>query len=82
MSTASWKNLVCSEGFMEFIDWCNKLRKFCMQILFRIKVDIKELGCEGEDWLYLAWSRGQWNTFVNTWTLEFCKRQGIFLPAE
>jgi hypothetical protein len=36
-----------------------------------VKVDIKEMGDEGVDWIYLAQDRDKWQTIVNTtvWNL-------------
>jgi hypothetical protein len=31
-----------------------------------IKVDLREIGWEGVDWIELAWDRDQWRAFVNT----------------
>jgi hypothetical protein len=33
-----------------------------------IKIDLRELGCDGMDWIDLAQDRDQWRTFVNTVT--------------
>jgi hypothetical protein len=30
-----------------------------------IRIDLKEIGQEGEDWMYLAQTRDQWQAFVN-----------------
>jgi hypothetical protein len=31
-----------------------------------IKIDLKEIGWNGVDWIYLAQDRDQWRTLVNT----------------
>jgi hypothetical protein len=31
-----------------------------------IKMDLREIGIDGANWIRLAWDRGQWRTFVNT----------------
>jgi hypothetical protein len=31
-----------------------------------IRVDLKEIGWEGEDWIYLAQDRDRWRVLVNT----------------
>jgi hypothetical protein len=35
------------------------------------------LKCEEVDWMYLAYDKNQWWTFMNAVTLGFCKRWGI-----
>jgi hypothetical protein len=36
-----------------------------------VKLDIREIGCEGVDWIHLAQDRNQWwavvNTVMNIW---------------
>jgi hypothetical protein len=29
-------------------------------------MDVREIGCGGMDWIYLAQDRDQWRTFLNT----------------
>jgi hypothetical protein len=31
-----------------------------------IKIDLKEMGCEGMDWVYMAQDRDKWHTDMNT----------------
>jgi hypothetical protein len=31
-----------------------------------IKIDLREIGWDGMDWIDLAWDRNQWRTVVNT----------------
>jgi hypothetical protein len=31
-----------------------------------IKVDLREIGCDGRDWIELAEDRDQWRALVNT----------------
>jgi hypothetical protein len=31
-----------------------------------IKLYVKEIGCEGVNWIELAWDKTQWQAFVNT----------------
>jgi hypothetical protein len=31
-----------------------------------IKIDLREMGCDGVDWINLAQDRGQWRALVNT----------------
>jgi hypothetical protein len=31
-----------------------------------IKIDLREIGWDGMDWIYLAQDRDQWRTLVNT----------------
>jgi hypothetical protein len=31
-----------------------------------IKMDFKEIGCSGVDWIDLAWDGDRWRTVVNT----------------
>jgi hypothetical protein len=31
-----------------------------------IKMDLREIGCDGMDWIDLALNRDQWKAFVNT----------------
>jgi hypothetical protein len=30
-----------------------------------IKINLKEIGCEGVDWIYLAYDRDKWRSLVN-----------------
>jgi hypothetical protein len=30
-----------------------------------VKTDLKEIGCEGVDWIHLVQDRNQWQTLVN-----------------
>jgi hypothetical protein len=32
---------------------------------YNIKIDIREIGCSGMDWIHLAQYRDQWRTLVN-----------------
>jgi hypothetical protein len=34
--------------------------------LDNIKMDFRDVGWDGMDWIYLAWTRDQWRTLVNT----------------
>jgi hypothetical protein len=31
-----------------------------------VKIDLREIGWDGMDWIDLAWDRDQWRAFVNT----------------
>jgi hypothetical protein len=31
-----------------------------------IKIDVREIGCDGVDWVDLAQDRDQWRAFLNT----------------
>jgi hypothetical protein len=31
-----------------------------------IKIDLREIGWDGMDWIYLAWGRDQWRALVKT----------------
>jgi hypothetical protein len=31
-----------------------------------VKIDLREIGWDDKDWIYLAHDREQWQTFVNT----------------
>jgi hypothetical protein len=31
-----------------------------------IKMDLKEIGCDDQDWIDMAWDRDQWRSLVNT----------------
>jgi hypothetical protein len=33
---------------------------------YNIKMDLREIGCEGVDWMPLAQDRDQWQSLVNT----------------
>jgi hypothetical protein len=37
-----------------------------MQMEDNIRTDLKEIGCNGMDWILLAQDRGQWRALVNT----------------
>jgi hypothetical protein len=43
-----------------------------------IKMDLREIGLEGVDWIHLSQDRDQWQAIVNmVITFEFHKRHGI-----
>jgi hypothetical protein len=33
---------------------------------YNIKIDLREIGIDGANWIRLAWDRVQWRTFLNT----------------
>jgi hypothetical protein len=41
-----------------------------------IKIDLREIGCEGMDWIDLVADRDQWSALVNTETSGFHKMLG------
>jgi hypothetical protein len=42
-----------------------------------IKMDVREIGCDGMDWIDLAQDRDQWRALVNTVVnLQFHKMMG------
>jgi len=43
-----------------------KLRRPRRRWEYNIKMDLREIGWEGVDWMYLAQGRGQWWALVNT----------------
>jgi hypothetical protein len=48
-----------------------------------IKVDSKEIGCEGVNWIQLAQNGFQWWALANmVMNLQVHKKWGIFSPAE
>jgi hypothetical protein len=36
------------------------------RLVDNIKMDLREIGWDGMDWIYLAQGRNQWRVFVNT----------------
>jgi hypothetical protein len=34
--------------------------------VYNIKMDLRELGCDGRDWIELAQDKDQWRALVNT----------------
>jgi hypothetical protein len=48
-----------------------------------IKMDVKEIRHEDEEWIQLAKNKDHWSVFVNTViNLRFHKHMGISRPAE
>jgi hypothetical protein len=47
-----------------------------------IKTDLREIGWDGMDWIYLAQDRDQWRALVNTvMNLQFPYNDGKFLRS-
>jgi hypothetical protein len=43
-------------------------------MMYNIKMDLKELGCEGVSWIYLLQDRDLWQAVVNT-VMNLCVPQ-------
>jgi hypothetical protein len=37
-----------------------------LRLVDNIKMDLREIGCDGMDWIYLSQDRDQWRALVNT----------------
>jgi hypothetical protein len=47
-----------------------------------MKMDLREIGWDGMDWIHLAQNRNQWRTLVNTvMNLQVPKNAGKFLSS-
>jgi hypothetical protein len=56
----------------------DKVSDICFKYYFNIKMDLKEIGWEGMNWIHLAQDWDQWQTLVNAvMNLRVSEKTGI-----